>query len=717
MAGLDVLPTEILNIIAHSLSSYPHINEPVLNHHDLASLTLVNRRLHDVFDPILWAYSKKYGEQEKSRGGVISAVYWGALENRIDILEKALQHGFELGGVHKRDPIHCAATHGHNATVSWLLDHGVPIDHKFNDERLRAYEFQFINPRSPSPPDHVSPDFSPFYTALTSGQESTALLLLKRGARPQFSSFGRFTREAGIHIAADVGLVAVIEYLVKTMGIDVNQPDHRLDTPLHYAVRRSNNIKTIQTLISLGADINAEERFELPLTTAILRGHYDNAMVLLDAGANVNTTNENVIFPLAACVDVGSDEEISDDQFEVLMRLIKRGADVNARCGVDTALGTAITHGTARVVFALLKAGAGANMTTGHNDCTPLNLVWPFEGHTTDIVGKVSLLVAAGARLDIPEPPHGQTQLENAIHYCIWKSDPRPLDATLRFATRQNMHEGYLDELFQICLEHRHIRPAQVLMRYGATSEAAKKTIFDLAMENNQHSSHDTRQETLSFCLDFGLSNEEIERLFYSALEQGNEEKCQFLISRGVLSLSNEPGPWLHLAAACGSIGLVRRLCRAGMDINALDDKSETPMMAALQADHRDVANVLFELGADPFHPRPSAECRLSPTSTTQIISPFEFAIRRGLFWLLGKWWLDTPMESRPREEFYIPRVLNIDPFYFEYMEHLLHQGDDRTKEDKDMLSETLRILNSSERNSGIDNAFSFRWRHAPIDS
>ncbi|OTA59095.1 ankyrin [Hypoxylon sp. EC38] len=694
MANLDTLPPEILLIIARFCGyvlSGQDILEITLAHRDFASLALVNRRLRNIFDPILWRFNARYGVYDENTLPTVSAVYWAASRNRIDILGKALKYDHPLGLYLRKDPIHRAAANGQNAACAWLLDHGVPIDYT-PSERV---DVDSPFPIRPWPRDHVSPDCSPLFTAIMKRKESTAILLLNRGAKFQFKT--QALMNSALHSAAIFGLTAVIEYLVKAMGVDVNLLDCQRFTPLYYAVQRRHNCKTILTLLNLGADINAEHNFQLPLTKAIMMGHFSNAMLLVDAGARVNpiNTNRDTLSPLIVCtwsedkydtVDDPKYFEAATQQTEVLRKLIAKGADLNGSFGGETPLCTAIEEGTIFALFELLKAGADITKPREVDGMTPFDLVWRVNDLVDTLIAKASLLVAAGARLDTPSPDkHGNTHLEHAIDYCIGE-DPRPLDAILRLATNQNMYPGYLDELLEFCLLSRYLGPAKMLVYHGASFPETRDHAFSWASQLNQEP--DSGHEAFSFCLDF-LSKNQLKFLLRDALCTGNERHSQLLISRGALSLPEDEDPWLHLAARAGSTALVRRLISAGMDIDALDDNFETPMMAALKCGETEVAEALFEVGADPFHPRPSAECRKMPNMSTQILSPFEFAIRENRPIDIRKWWMDSFPDYRPKEEIYIPRVLDHGPWICRFLKFLRSQSDNDSSgyKDEDMES------------------------------
>ncbi|KAI1401350.1 ankyrin [Hypoxylon fuscum] len=675
MATLDKLPNELLLLLA-SFSKLTSSNLRGIQR-DLARLALVNRRFRDVFDPILWRFNNE--QSQKNKYAIKSAVSWAISRNRIDILEKA--HRYQLLLDSNNDCTLWAVDCGHSTVLSWLLDHGVPTE-------CTPREIFWTYSRHPTPEDHVFDTESPLHRALEARRESAAILLLSRGAKFHFIS-GNLPDSSAIHLAAYHGLHTVIMYLVKTMGIDVDYPNGANRTPLHLAVRRPNNREMILTLLDLGANVNAGQSYVAPLTEAISHGQFDNAMLLLDAGANVNTPTAYASTPLIRCISspVSPYKDKLALQGQVLRRLIDMGADLEDTENLETggtALNYALSHGTTSTVFELLNAGADVQKPAGPDLKTPFEFLWTINNISPqELTSKASLLVAAGARLDTPDLQSGKTQLQNAIDYCHNTEWYATLNGLLLFTTCSNIRAEHLDELFEDCLLKQSLEPAKILLLHGANSKAARQATFAWALDIIEKDQFDENNEAFNFCLDFGLSNEALESLLLAAmthisLNYINEDRAHILIGRGAIPAAEEPGPWLHHAARNGSTTLVRRLCRAGMDVNALSTDFKTPMMAALENRQRVTADLLFNLGADPFLPRPDSECRQMPNMSTEIISPFEFAIRKNLRLDMEKWWLKSPSAFRPKEELYIPRVLLEGDSLYEAMKRLRGQtGDD----------------------------------------
>ncbi|KAI1092703.1 ankyrin [Rostrohypoxylon terebratum] len=690
---LDSLPTEILILTA---LHFGDVLDRRATQYTLASLALTNRRLHDVFNPMLWKYNGIHGTQEESDNSVLLAPCWAAARNRVDIFEIAAKFRHNLGSFLRNDPIQVAARNGHDDAVSWLIDHKVPLE-CILCERI---DVDSPFPVRPWPENHVSPVYSALHTAIKAGQESTSMLLLARGAKYRFRNSNNMKFSA-LHAAALHGLPVLVRYLIKTLGIDVNEPDQSGLLPLHYAVSRRHNQETLQVFIDLGADIHTEVHHRTPLSKAVTEGYNSNAITLLKAGARVNPIRDDVESPLI--MFAGESYHLMHAPESILLssvlgHIIHRGAILDKPYRGDTALCSAVEKGSASAIYELLKAGANVHAPRPRDGKTPFDLLWTADRilaglHNHDntdydameeFTDKAKLLMAGEARIDDTMFQNSsadaysiRTQLRTAVDICL-RGVSRPLYELLRHAGRRNLRDGYIDKLFETCLEEEWAVPAKILRTHGADSELKNQLALAWAGQILERDEEGSETEAFSFCLEF-LHKKQIESLFLMGLQRplDRNDKCGRLVDHGALSSWKKTGefkPWLHLAASRGDLPLVRRLVIYGMDVNALDQNFATPLVAALQNLQREVVDFLYEFGADPFQPRQDAECRqVRRDSPTQIMSAFELAIRQDYLPHIRKWWLKTPPESRRTEDVYIPRVL----YHGHWYQHYLHDDPD----------------------------------------
>jgi ankyrin repeat protein len=111
-------------------------------------------------------------------------------------------------------------------------------------------------------------------------------------------------------------------------------------TPLLFAAREG-AVDATRALLDAGADINRQDPdLVSPLVTAIVNGHYDVAKLLVERGADVNLADRWGRAPLWSVVDMHTPavssrptviESESVSSTELLDVLLMRGADVNAQ--------------------------------------------------------------------------------------------------------------------------------------------------------------------------------------------------------------------------------------------------------------------------------------------------------------------------------------------------------------------------------------------------
>ncbi|KAL2286025.1 hypothetical protein FJTKL_07270 [Diaporthe vaccinii] len=185
--------------------------------------------------------------------------------------------------------------------------------------------------------------------------------------------------ETVLHVAARMGNIDVVEYLLSTSRIAVNAQDEKGRTALHLACEKG-HVDVVKDLISAPLIyVNTrDERRQTPLHLACQKGHLDVVRVLL---GNVHIDAEpgdvHGWTPLhfATCSESASGEPI-------VCELLRARIDVNRQVPVSgaTALHFASLGGHFKMVLDLLEHGADPRLTCD-------GLVGPDDGIGKDAAG------------------------------------------------------------------------------------------------------------------------------------------------------------------------------------------------------------------------------------------------------------------------------------------------------------------------------------------
>lgn len=210
-------------------------------------------------------------------------------------------------------PLTWAAIHGHDSIVGYLLDHGADIEQKSaklchccDSKLLRCPEMlpdplEFYS-RHPNDDDSIvdndvcsvdSEDFilewKPLHYALCNEHESTARLLIERGA--DANKVGAYYGVTALHIATRWELDDTIDYLLDNDCVDINAQDPQGVTALHMA-QVAGRDDLVDEYLERGADINLEYSDRSgPWTVfsmACAAGNYERALEFLKRGADAH---------------------------------------------------------------------------------------------------------------------------------------------------------------------------------------------------------------------------------------------------------------------------------------------------------------------------------------------------------------------------------------------------------------------------------------------
>jgi ankyrin repeat protein len=223
-------------------------------------------------------------------------------------------------------------------------------------------------------------------------------------------------------------------------------------TPLMFAAREG-CAECVAPLVDAGADVNVADVDDniTALITAIINGHYDTALALLNKGANPNLADKPGRTPLYAAVDAHtmpvsnrpSPKETDNEatSLDVIKALLDRGADVNVALKAQQPYRTKLDRGTDGMLGAgttpliraakaadyvamrlLFEKGADAKLATrsGINAMMAAAGVGTSDADTTgrykpqeDVLEAVKLAIEAGADVNAADS-NGRTALFGA---------------------------------------------------------------------------------------------------------------------------------------------------------------------------------------------------------------------------------------------------------------------------------------------------------------
>ena len=395
---------------------------------------------------------------------------------------------------------------------------------------------------------HTKDDYgsSPLHTACASGALDVVKMLVRAGARVRATYYAGWTC---LQVASQYGYTETVRYLVGLPEVDVNHGDTDHHTALHLAAINKHT-GVMQVLIDAGADIDTQNNNGCsPLHTACGAGDFDVVKMLVRAGARVCATNDTGC--LAQAVFCGHTETV---RYLVCLPEV----DVNHRnADHNTALQEAVLWKQTDVVQVLIDAGADVNIQN-YEGSSPLHYACGLGA--LDIV---KMLVRAGAGVRATNDA-GRTCLSLAA-WCGHTETVRYLVGLPEVDVNNQDTENNYTALHLAAI-NKHTDMVQVLIDAGA----------DIDTQNNDGRSP-----------------------LHTACASGLLDIVKMLVraGAGVRATNHRGRTCLILAAWCGRTEIVRYLVGLPeVELNHRDTvKNYTALQYAVEKNHKDVVQVLTD--------------------------------------------------------------------------------------------------------------------------
>ncbi|XP_044762829.1 uncharacterized protein LOC123319871 [Coccinella septempunctata] len=466
---------------------------------------------------------------------------------------------FKMKNLENQSPLHIAVTKTNLEVVEFLLKNfDTDINEMDSFKRTPAHLAAFsgnehiLNSLWNHGADFTKKDYTRFtalqYAALSGKPSAVQFFFNKDLFYKLDEAFGGFTT---LHIAADDGLVKIVNYLL------------------------SKNVK-----VDARTDVGAT-----PLHLAALNGHLDTVKALIRAGADVNSSNMNGNCALHWACETGREE--------IVKVLIKNGADVNVTDHENNfaPINYLAKDGFTDILKIFLENGADVNVTT-KDGLTPL--LYAVEGRHLEIVDL--LMQQDGIEVNRSNilrmtPLHGASMNGDVeiVRLLIMKGadlDCRNLEGMtpLHFACKHG-HEAVVDLLIEHGVSiHAETSITRWLPLHMAAESGNENIMVKLIRKGSQINATTSKGAN---CLHIAVKN--------------GRNILDLLIRFGVdihAKTKDRGFTPLHEAVIANSLQMVKCLLNAGAHIDDQDNAGNTPIHLAIERDSNEISVFLFKNGA-----------------------------------------------------------------------------------------------------------------------
>ncbi len=362
---------------------------------------------------------------------------------------------------------------------------------------------------------------------------------------------------------------------------------------------RENDIASVNLFLQTGPRVigwinNLSSRYldyDTPFTAAVRWRRPEIIRSFIDAGADFDRFGRDRFTPLALAVKTG--------QNDIALMLLEAGADVNPDRIIppspNTPLMYAMREGNMEIVSALLEAGAEVNET--NDDGRTALMLAALWGHRD----AVRALLEAGAEVDV-EDNYGHTALTRAA----WRSDPE-ITAILEGAGAEIAAEDINGDLALISAAgDGNPEVVSELIKTGSDVNAADENGRTALMAAASRNHREAAAALIEAGADVNAADDRGRTALILAAEGlGEKDLAALLIEAGAdVDAEAENGRTaLHIAVSRGRSELVSILINQGAGVNArlrINGEEYTPLYLAAQGGYTGIFSTLIDAGAEP---------------------------------------------------------------------------------------------------------------------
>jgi pectate lyase len=367
--------------------------------------------------------------------------------------------------------------------------------------------------------------------------------------------------------AAAIGDMNLVRSLIET-GIDIEgREDTNRKTALHHAALNGHK-NVVEYLLDNGADVDAKDSWPAtPLHYAAEKGHKEISELLIVKGADVNAKTIFGDTPLQYAAHY--------DRKDTIKLLLEKGATISN-------IHLASYMGDLAKLDTFIQEGIGINTLDGHG-YAPLHYAAQNEHKEA-----VELLIARGANVNV-KIWNGKTLL----HIAASQGHKDIVELLIAYGADINAkdNQGMTAILWAVREKHKDI--VELLIARGS----------DINVKDNQgmtvlhYAVRDGHKDVVELLI--------AKRADINAKDNYGQRPLDFamiLNRKGIFELLLQGGAELsmHTAAYLGDIDKVRSFIEAGASVNGeLLPGGTTPLYWAVRKNHKDVAELLIEKGAN----------------------------------------------------------------------------------------------------------------------